>query len=138
MAVPSEESSQHQTTALEPATDPQENGGIEQSNDAVEAILESVASDKDPKHEVPEPESLPSGSNEESTGQPELKKDEGSKTFTMRELLNGLKGDQSQSGNSTPVAPVTPLRFFSLSLFLRKFQYDSCLISYFLMQLVEF
>lgn len=112
MAVPSEESSQHQTTALEPATDPQENGGIEQSNDAVEAILEPVASDKDPKHEVPEPESLPSGSNEESTGQPELKKDEGSKTFTMRELLNGLKGDQSQSGNSTPVAPVTPLRFF--------------------------
>ncbi|XP_021767913.1 protein HLB1-like [Chenopodium quinoa] len=111
MAVPSEESPEHRPTALEPATDPQENGAIEQSNDtieqsndAVEAILEPVASDKDPKHEVPEPESLPSGSNDESSGQPELKKDEGSRTFTMRELLSGLKGDQGTSNNSTPVA----------------------------------
>ncbi|KMT12466.1 hypothetical protein BVRB_5g103950 [Beta vulgaris subsp. vulgaris] len=108
MAVPSEES-EHQHAVLESTTDTQQNGVIEESNDAVEAVLEPVASDKDPKHEVPEPESLPSGSNDvvsgESTGQSELKKDEGSKTFTMRELLNGLKGDQSQSNNSTPVAP---------------------------------
>lgn len=119
MAVPSEES-EHQHAVLESTTDTQQNGVIEESNDAVEAVLEPVASDKDPKHEVPEPESLPSGSNDvvsgESTGQSELKKDEGSKTFTMRELLNGLKGDQSQSNNSTPVAPdsASPFRFFSL------------------------
>ncbi|KAL2902937.1 Protein HLB1 [Bienertia sinuspersici] len=100
MAVPSEESELQATP-----TDPQQNGGIAQSDDVVEAILEPVASDKDPKHEVPEPESLPSESNEETSGQPELKKDEGSRTFTMRELLTGLKGDQSQSNNSTPTAP---------------------------------
>ena len=116
MAVPSEDSDQQTTSSstLTTTADLHENGGIDQSNDTVEAVLEPVASNKDPKHEVPEPESLPSGSNDvvssESVGQPEMKKDEGSRTFTMRELLNGLKGDQSQFNNSGPDS-ASPQRF---------------------------
>lgn len=34
-------------------------------------------------------------SNNQASAHPELKKDEGSRTFTMRELLGGLKNDQS-------------------------------------------
>ena len=36
----------------------------------------------------------------EPTSHPELQRDEGSRTFTMRELLSGLKNDSEPDGSS--------------------------------------
>ncbi|KAK9926404.1 hypothetical protein M0R45_023637 [Rubus argutus] len=55
----------------------------------------------DPK--VDETTSIQSSS--EGTARPELKKDEGSRTFTMRELLNGLKNDQANDAANESSSP---------------------------------
>ncbi|BFG32072.1 hypothetical protein CerSpe_183460 [Prunus speciosa] len=85
-----------------------------------EAKLEPVPEPKAKPEPVPEPEAKPElqpepeavvtdgadpkveevveaaiQSNNQASAHPELKKDEGSRTFTMRELLGGLKNDQS-------------------------------------------
>lgn len=62
----------------------------------------------DPK--VDETTSIQSSS--EGTARPELKKDEGSRTFTMRELLNGLKNDQGNDAANESSSPYSP-RFTS-------------------------
>lgn len=53
--------------------------------------LQVVTDVSDPGFEEPKEPSIPSNGTENS--QPALRKDEGSRTFTMRELLNGLKGE---------------------------------------------
>lgn len=62
----------------------------------------------DPK--VDETTSIQSSS--EGTARPELKKDEGSRTFTMRELLNGLKNDQGNDAANESSSPYSH-RFIS-------------------------
>lgn len=57
-----------------------------------ESVQLQVATDvTDPRLEEPEETSIQSNGAENL--QPALRKDEGSRTFTMRELLNGLKSD---------------------------------------------
>ncbi|XP_015896350.2 protein HLB1 [Ziziphus jujuba] len=72
------------------------------------------ASGADPKLDRPEETSIRSNDNSQDTpsdsapqesAQPELRKDQGSRTFTMRELLNGLKNDQ---GNDPPYDASSP------------------------------
>ncbi|XP_023540563.1 protein HLB1-like isoform X1 [Cucurbita pepo subsp. pepo] len=53
--------------------------------------LQVVTNVSDPKFDESKGTSIPSNGIENS--QPTLRKDEGSRTFTMRELLNGLKGE---------------------------------------------
>lgn len=80
------------------------NGRTHQPNDAVEVKLEPVTAEKNEIHEEqPTGGSNDAVSNSDGPAVPELKKNEGNKTFTMRELLNGLKGDQGQSpGSASP------------------------------------
>lgn len=54
--------------------------------------LQVVTDVTDPRFEEHKETSVPSNGNTENS-QPALRKDEGSRTFTMRELLNGLKGE---------------------------------------------
>ncbi|XP_050379038.1 protein HLB1 isoform X2 [Argentina anserina] len=52
--------------------------------------------------EAKETTAVPIESSSQGTAKPELKKDEGSRTFTMRELLNGLKNDDAANESSSP------------------------------------
>lgn len=45
--------------------------------------------------------STPIQSSSQGTARPELKNDEGSRTFTMRELLNGLKNEGNDAANES-------------------------------------
>ncbi|XP_056174212.1 protein HLB1 isoform X2 [Syzygium oleosum] len=71
---------------------------------------EIASSDADPRREEPEdaaiqsgePESDPSPTGEEAPARPELRKDEGNRTFTMRELLNELKNDDAAESPKNP------------------------------------
>ena len=56
-------------------------------------------------------------SSSEGAARPELKKDEGSRTFTMRELLNGLKNDQANDAANESSSPYSH-RFTSPHSFL--------------------
>ena len=79
-----------------------------------EAEPESVpeqpeATDADPKPEEPKQSSIQSN---EATGNAsvkaptgELRKDEGSRTFTMRELLSGLKADEADESAPDATSP---------------------------------
>lgn len=95
--LPSESSPEPEPQQLPAATDadPPVNGEIHHSNDVVELKLEPVISENDAIHEE-----LPTGSNDAVSNSDELTKNEGSKSFTMREVLNGLKGVQGQSPDS--------------------------------------
>ncbi|KAL3742859.1 hypothetical protein ACJRO7_018205 [Eucalyptus globulus] len=71
---------------------------------------EVAPGDADPKKEEPgeeaaiqsgEPEGDPSPKGE-APARPELRKDEGNRTFTMRELLNELKNDDAAEGPNNP------------------------------------
>jgi len=103
------------------------NGGTHYPNDAVEVKLEPVTSEKHEIHEEqPTGGSNDAVSNSVGSAVPELKKNEGNKTFTMRELLNGLKGDQGQSPGSA-----SPQRFgfrFRIYPFLSLSMFSNCLI----------
>lgn len=79
-----------------------------------EELKPEIASDADPKTEEDKESSiqLNDASKSASTGQvvqPELRKDEGNRTFTMRELLSELKSDEDDAGS--------PYRYFFLFLF---------------------
>ncbi|KAI6701943.1 hypothetical protein NL676_011079 [Syzygium grande] len=71
---------------------------------------EIASSDADPQREEPEeaaiqsgePGSDPSPTEEEAPARPELRKDEGNRTFTMRELLNELKNDDAAESPKNP------------------------------------
>ncbi|XP_030530223.2 protein HLB1 isoform X2 [Rhodamnia argentea] len=70
---------------------------------------EIVSSDADPKKEEPEESAIQSGEPEsdsspkkEAPARPELRKDEGNRTFTMRELLNELKNDDATESPNNP------------------------------------
>ena len=65
---------------------------------------EPVATDEaDPMVEAAkESAAAPIESSSQGSARPELKKDEGSRTFTMRELLNGLKNDDATNESSSP------------------------------------
>ncbi|GMH28929.1 hypothetical protein Nepgr_030772 [Nepenthes gracilis] len=95
----------------EPATadgDPKSYQAI-QGDDAVEVILEPVTSEEDGRQQEHQEEtqrrsdiaaaSAPSAV--QAAVQHELEKDAGSRTFTMRELLNGLKDDQNAPDSVT-------------------------------------
>ncbi|PKI43630.1 hypothetical protein CRG98_035981 [Punica granatum] len=55
-----------------------------------------VESNLPPEIQSGEPENPPPA---EEPARPQLKKDEGSRTFTMRELLNGLKTDENEASS---------------------------------------
>lgn len=88
----------------------------------------AVTSGADPKLDRPEETSIRSNDNSQNTpsdsapqesAHPELRKDQGSRTFTMRELLNGLKNDQ---GNDAPSDAPSPYRsHFSFIRFMLHF-----------------
>ncbi|XP_022145328.1 protein HLB1 [Momordica charantia] len=71
----------------EPRSEPESRR--EQSSESIQ--LQVVTDATDPRSGDPEEASIPSNGADNS--HPALRKDEGSRTFTMRELLNGLKGD---------------------------------------------
>lgn len=111
-----------------------------------EAKLEPVPEPKAKPEPVPEPEAKPElqpepeavvtdgadpnveevveaaiQSNNQASAHPELKKDEGSRTFTMRELLGGLKNDQSNdvaNDSSSPYSYRFAFLHFIVSAFL--------------------
>lgn len=56
-------------------------------------------------------DNTPSG---EPTSQPQLRKDEGSRTFTMRELLNGLKNDSEPDKEDANSPYRFPFRFTNI------------------------
>ena len=64
---------------------------------------EAEITDADPNPEDPKPSPIQSNGSENATdkeaqiSKPELRKDEGSRTFTMRELLHGLKTEETDA-----------------------------------------
>lgn len=53
-------------------------------------------------HEVPQQSEAEKPSPSAESGQPELKKDEGNRTFTMRELLSELKNEGPEAEGERP------------------------------------
>ncbi|GAB2274216.1 Protein hlb1 [Dionaea muscipula] len=102
---------QHEPVTVDPDQEPQPSI---QSNDSVELKLEPVNSEE----KYAEQQQLDAASGppadaaveeEAAAAGPEVDKDEGSRTFTMRELLNGLKGQgQGQDQDQPPPDSATP------------------------------
>lgn len=122
------------TTAEQPPPSQNENGDPP-TNPETEPESQTVLEPEVQPEPVPEPEAEPEfqfrpepvvidgadpkvdettsiQSSSEGTARPELKKDEGSRTFTMRELLNGLKNDQGNDAANESSSPYSP-RFTS-------------------------
>ncbi|GAB4858096.1 hypothetical protein Ancab_015998 [Ancistrocladus abbreviatus] len=96
---PKERQQDHVTNDLDPKAD---EATLILGNDAVEVKLEPVTltSEEATKHREPEATPIQSDPAGVATA-PELKEDEVSRTFTMRELLNGLK-QVPDSGSTKP------------------------------------
>ncbi|GAB4835041.1 hypothetical protein Ancab_033309 [Ancistrocladus abbreviatus] len=77
------------------ATPIQENGAVEMKLEPVTLTSEEEAKHQEPEATLSQSDAAPADTT------PELKKDERSQTFTMRELLSGLKGDPG-SGTAKP------------------------------------
>ncbi|KAF3434197.1 hypothetical protein FNV43_RR25300 [Rhamnella rubrinervis] len=97
----------------EPEPEPEPAVPEPQPEEAEPKQSEALVSDVDPMPEEPQQTSSIQSNDDASkspsapqeSAHPELRKDQGSRTFTMRELLNGLKNDQ---GNEAPYDTTSP------------------------------
>lgn len=104
MTTPPEESELQNGTVHEPEPELESKQETESAPTAAQEVESAGTADADPKTEEAElnrpaeiqscgPNSSPPA---EEPARPQLKKDEGNRTFTMRELLNELKTDEKE------------------------------------------
>lgn len=88
-----------------------QSGDVQLNNaEASELTRSNKTSDSDPKADEPKDDTVESNETESSSKQ--LKRDEGSRTFTMRELLDELKnGDANEDSEAERREGDTPHRF---------------------------
>lgn len=112
---PIEEPVPESETEAEPKPEPQSEPNPEPLAEAVQQPEPEPPGVADREPDGPKESSIRSNDDSRSSevAYPELRKDQGSRTFTMRELLSGLKTDQGSDGAcDTP----SPYRFaFSVS-----------------------
>lgn len=97
---PIEEPVPEPETEAEPKPEPQSEPNPEPLGEAVKEPEPETAGVADRELDGPKESSIRSNDDARSSevAYPELRKDQGSRTFTMRELLNGLKTDQGSDG----------------------------------------
>lgn len=88
-------------TQPEPVPEPEAQPEPEAKPELQPRTEPAVIDGADPTVEESKETSTPIQSSSQGTARPELKRDEGSRTFTMRELLNGLKNEGNDAANES-------------------------------------